>query len=185
MIETGGEVEIRLAEVSDAGLLSVLGAVTFYEAYYEQDDPPDLAGYILQTYEVNRIRLELEDPGSVYFLLFFEGKAVGYAKLRLNSSVECVPNKNAVELQRIYLVERMFGRGIGDRLMGHCLSFAERNGATQLWLGVWEENRRAQKFYDKHGFYQVGTVTFPYGDTVGINWVMVKDLEPAGRETEG
>ena len=45
-----------------------------------------------------------------------------------------------------------------------------------LWLGVWEENPRALRFYEKHGFERVGTLEFPYADTVGVNAVMQLEL---------
>lgn len=49
-------------------------------------------------------------------------------------------------------------------------------GRAVLWLGVWEENERGLSFYAKHGFERVGTLTFPYGSSVGINAVLQIDL---------
>ena len=68
------------------------------------------------------------------------------------------------------------GKGLGALLLKHCLEAAKSKGFKTLWLGVWEENRRAQRFYEKHGFKRVGTLTFPYGDTVGTNFVLEKVL---------
>jgi len=96
--------------------------------------------------------------------------------MREDSSVDCVKNETAIELQRIYTVERVFGTGIGARLLNHCLETAKTKGFKSLWLGVWEKNLRAQKFYAKHGFRRVGELTFPYGETVGINYVLEKIL---------
>lgn len=176
MTEFTGKVTIRTADERDAALIAVLGAVTFYEAYFEQDDPPDLAEYILESFAAEKIRAELEDTDSTFFIVYADGKSVGYAKLRENSKGAGVAVENAVELQRIYIVERVFGRGVGEKLLAHCLETARAKNFETLWLSVWEENRRAQKFYEKHGFRRVGTVKFPYGKTIGTNFIMEKNL---------
>ena len=170
------KIEIRRAVAEDAKLISVLGAVTFYEAYFEQDAPADLADYIYESFALDKIVSEIEDENSAFFIIYQNYHAVGYAKLREDSEVYCVNNETAVELQRIYLVERVFGTGVGEIFLKHCLEFAKAKGFKTLWLGVWEENRRAIRFYEKHGFRQVGKIAFPYGETVGTNWIMEKVL---------
>ena len=163
---------IRKATAADVPLLSVLSTVTFYEAYFEQDDPHDLANYLVENFSLEVIA-EAVDSSDSTFLIAFRGKqAVGYARLRQGEPHESIENKNAVELQRIYLVERVWGKGVGEILLEHCVAEAKRMGGEVMWLGVWEENRRGLSFYAKHGFARVGTLTFPYGDSIGINAVM-------------
>ena len=169
MSEARKDVSIRKATPADVALLSSLSVVTFYEAYFEQDDPHDLSNYLHENFAIEKIEAEMEH--SAYFIAFRRGRAVGYAKLRDGEPHEAVKG-NAIELQRIYLVERVWGTGIGDALLEHCMVEARTMGKEVLWLGVWEENRRGLSFYAKHGFERVGTLTFPYGDSVGINAVM-------------
>lgn len=164
--------EIRLASPEDAKLISALGIVTFYEAYYEQDTPQDMAEYLNESFSVDRIDGEFLDPNTCFYIAYREGKAVGYAKLISGSRTDCVTGKDPIELKRIYLVERVWGTGIGEMLLRHCIEHARKGGHDTLWLGVWQENARGQRFYAKHGFTKVGTITFPYGDTEGINDVM-------------
>jgi diamine N-acetyltransferase len=176
MNDSADPIEIREAAPTDARLISVLGTVTFYEAYFEQDDPQDLAKYIYEAFEPEKIRAEIVDENATFFIIYLNGHAVGYAKLREDSEAGCVKNETAVELQRIYLVERVFGQGVGEILLKHCLEIARTRGFETLWLGVWEENRRAQRFYEKQGFRRVGELKFPYGETVGTNFVLEIDL---------
>ena len=163
------EVFIRKATRADVVLLSALSTVTFYEAYFEQDDPHDLANYLNENFSIETIEDELVH--STFFIAFRNGKAVGYAKLRDGDPHEAVKG-NAIELHRIYLIERVWGTGIGDLLLDRCIAEARSMDKDILWLGVWEENRRGISFYRKRGFERVGTMTFPYGDSVGINAVM-------------
>ena len=166
------EVSIRKATEVDVPLLSVLATVTFYEAYFEQDDPHDLSNYLTENFSQEEIAKALDSPDSTFLIAFRGEQAVGYARLRDGDPHESVANKNAVELQRIYLVERVWGKGVGEILLEHCIAEAKRMGREVMWLGGWEENRRGLSFYAKHGFTRVGMLTFPYADSVGINAVM-------------
>lgn len=47
-------------------------------------------------------------------------------------------------------------------------------GAQCVWLGVNQENQRAQRFYAKHGFAARGTKTFRLGGHVENDYVMVR-----------
>ena len=163
---------ISRASGEDARLIAALATVTFFETYFEQDDPQDMANYLADTFAPENIAAELADPSSYFFIAYRRGRAVGYAKLRGGAPHESVTSPNPIELQRIYLVERVWGIGAGTALLQHCLEFARDLGKDTLWLGVWEENPRALAFYEKHGFKRVGTLEFPYGDTIGINAVM-------------
>ncbi len=164
--------EIRKAGPQDAGLLSVLAAATFYEAYFEQDDPHDLAEYIINSFEPALMTEQISAPDSVFFIAFADGRAVGYAKLIDNSREPCIRASNTIELKRIYIVERIWRNGMGESLLKHCIETARLMGKDSIWLGVWQLNSRARPFYQKHGFVKVGTLEFPYGDSVGINDVL-------------
>ncbi len=170
------KIEIRKAIATDAKLISVLGTVSFYEAYFEQDSAHDLANYIHESFESEKICAEISDKNVAFFIIYLNEKAVGYAKMREDSKVDCIKNENSIELQRIYIIERVYGKGIGEHLLKHCLETAKTRGFETLWLGVWEENERAQKFYAKHDFKRVGEITFPYGESVGTNFVLEKVL---------
>jgi ribosomal protein S18 acetylase RimI-like enzyme len=170
------KIEIRRAHEADAKLIRVLGAVTFFEAYFEQDDAHDLANYIHESFDLEKIRAEIADKNTTFFIINLDDHAVGYAKLREGSKTDCIKTENSIELQRIYIIERVYGTGIGEQLLKYCLEFAKTRGFATLWLGVWEEIKRAQKFYAKHGFKRVGELEYPYGETVGINFVLEKVL---------
>lgn len=175
--DAGGEITIRRADAADTLLAASLATVTFYEAYFEQDDPHDLANYLTESFSPETIRAEIADRNHHFFLIFRRGKAVGYAKLRDGEPHSSIDSQNAIELHRIYLVERVWGTGLGEKLLDHCLRAAREAGKDTLWLGVWERNERGLAFYRKHGFERVGTLEFPYADSVGINAVMRKLLK--------
>jgi len=170
------DLNIMKAGIADAKLLSVLATATFYEAYCEQDDPHDLADYIWASFEVNSITEQLADPHSTFFIAYRDGVAAGYAKLIDGNREPSVRAEKTIELKRFYILERVWRQGVGELLLDHCVEQARRLGRNSIWLGVWQQNARARPFYEKHGFLKVGTLEFPYGDSVGINDVMEKSL---------
>jgi diamine N-acetyltransferase len=123
-----------------------------------------------------QIERELNDENSTFFIAEANGYVVGYAKLRENSRVDCLKNESAVELQRIYILEKAKGRGVGERLMKHCFDAARAKNYKIIWLSVWERNFAAQKFYEKFGFVKIGEHQFPYGKAIGTNFVLTMDL---------
>lgn len=167
---------IKQAVASDARLISALASTTFYEAYFEQDESKDLAEYIYESFNPDAVTAELNDPKADFYILSIDNVAAGYAKLLSDSSHPSLISVNPIELKRIYIVERCWGKGWGEVLLNHCLGLAKDKGFDSLWLGVWEQNERGRHFYEKHGFLQTGTLEFPYGDTVGINNVLEKIL---------
>lgn len=169
-------ISIRHADIADLKIVCALGAATFYEAYCLQDDSNDLATYVLENFSLEQIEMELTDANSMFLIAEVNACAIGYAKLRENSLAECLNGTNAVEIQRVYLLEKLRGKGVGKAIMERCFTEARRKNYEAVWLGVWERNLEARKFYQKYGFTKVGELTFPYGETVGINHVLKLDL---------
>jgi diamine N-acetyltransferase len=165
-------IEIKKAGSADARLIFVLATATFYEAYFEQDDPHDLANYIFDSFNADSVSEQIADPAATFFIAYHDGHGVGYVKLVAGSREPCITANKVIELKRIYLIERVWRKGVGEVLLRHCIDEARRMGMDSIWLGVWQMNARALPFYEKHGFVKVGTLEFPYGDSVGINDVM-------------
>jgi ribosomal protein S18 acetylase RimI-like enzyme len=176
MIEINERITIRQAGPDDAVLVSVLASTTFYEAYSAQDESANLAAYIHNSFNIETVRSEIDDPNSTFLLVFLERKAVGYVRLIEDSRVDGVEGGSVIELRRIYILERAWNTGIGKALLDHCIGFAQLRKFDALWLGVWEENVRARSFYEKHEFREVGKIKFPYGDVVGTNLVLVRSI---------
>jgi ribosomal protein S18 acetylase RimI-like enzyme len=69
------------------------------------------------------------------------------------------------------------GRGIAHQLMEAAIADAAARGAATLWLGVWEHNTRAQAFYRKFGFVDVGSHTFVLGTDVQTDRLMARTID--------
>ena len=125
------KLSIRKAEISDVKIICALGVTTFYEAYFASDDSKDLANYVLESFSHEQIEKELKDKNSTFFIAEIERSAVGYAKLRENAPAECLAGENTVEIQRVYILEKMKGKRVGDALMKKCFEEARRKSTNR------------------------------------------------------
>jgi diamine N-acetyltransferase len=60
--------------------------------------------------------------------------------------------------------------------MNKCFETALEKSYRTMWLGVWELNYRAARFYEKHGFKIVGKHVFQLGSDAQTDLVMEKHL---------
>ena len=172
---------VRPAAAEDTRILTTLARETFVSAFAADNDPRDLDSYVRDAFSAIRMRREIADAANHFFLAFDAANvAVGYAKLRAGEAESCVQGPNPIELERIYVMPTALGAGVGALLMKASLELAEELGHETIWLGVWEENRRALAFYRKWSFREVGTHTFQLGSDPQIDLVLERPLQAAG-----
>ena len=170
------EITIRAAVVQDVLQLRDLSRSTFYETYADQNTADDIRMHMQQTFSIEKLTSEIEDPGNAFFIAAMGDKMIGYAKLRTSKPLPKAPATPAIELERIYVAKASQGLKAGDALMHECIEYGKKNGYEMLWLGVWERNQRAISFYEKWGFVISGKQTFTLGTDPQNDFVMIKSL---------
>ena len=114
----------------------------------------------------------MADPKDVFLIAEIDGKAAGYAKLTVGSIEPGITAERPIELSRLYSDQEYIGKGVGQCLMDACFERARDDGRDVMWLGVWEFNPRAQRFYEKNGFQKVGRHTFQLGSDAQTDLLM-------------
>ena len=105
------------------------------------------------------------------------GELVAFAQLHLRPGApSCVTETPALELLRIYVDSSFHGTGLAGDLLTSVLGTARRAGAAAVWLGVWERNPRAIRFYQRFGFSEVGEHQFVLGTDPQRDLVMVRSF---------
>ena len=168
--------QIRRATLADATLLAELGARTFSDTFAADNTPEDMVAYISSSFSPHLQGEELADPDTIFLIAEINGVAAGYAKLQSNAPPSCVTGLNSVEVCRLYVSTEMIGSGVGAALMEACIREAEKANYRTLWLGVWEQNERAQRFYKKWGFQVVGDHGFLLGGDMQRDLVMERSI---------
>ena len=154
---------VRRATPSDAAALAELAARTFIDTFAAQNRPEDIEAYVAETYGVAQQLREIDDT-----LVVEDGGAlIAFAQLHRSDSPY-----GDVELGRFYVDRAHHGRGIARMLMDAVLAAARTLGGRKLWLGVWEHNPRAIRFYEKCGFADEGSQPFRVGSDVQTDRVM-------------
>ena len=167
---------IRSGKIEDAALLAELGARTFSETFADDNTPEDMAAYLAASFSLGQQSAELADPHCLFLIAEADGVAVGYAMLRSGSALDSVTGDEPIELVRLYVSREGFGTGIGAALMQACIAEAKQRGYKTLWLGVWEHNHRAQAFYRKWNFHEVGTHVFHLGEDLQTDILMQRSI---------
>ena len=167
---------IRRATESDADLLAELGATTFYESFAAQNTPENMTAYLAATFAPEKQQAELADHQNTFLIAENDGVAIGYAHLRSGKPPACVSDPKAIELVRLYVSSTLQGSGVGGRLMDACLTEARQSGYQTIWLGVWQQNTRAQAFYNRWDFTIVGEHIFQLGGDPQMDWLMQRPL---------
>ena len=172
------EIFIREANADDAKLLTDLSYTTFWDAFahHPKNAPDDLAHYMRQAFNTEQIAVELADSQSAFLIASIDDKAAGYAKLIVDSIEEGVTATRPIELSRLYSHQEYLGKGVGQNLMNACFGYAKSHDHDVMWLGVWEYNPRAQAFYTKNGFREVGKHTFQLGNDPQTDLLMQRDV---------
>lgn len=167
---------IRYANENDAALLAELGRTTFYTSFIEYNTPEDMEKYLSEHYSTEIQRSEIRDPDTIFLIAEQNSIPIGYAKLKQHSQGDGVAGTNPMELQRIYVIQEYIGKGVGPALMKEAIREAKERGFNCLWLGAWEKNERAIKFYEKWGFQKVGNHIFVLGEDIQHDFTMELSL---------
>lgn len=170
-------VRIRKANIIDIDLIVKLGIQTQLETFQKDNKPEVLEAYIVENFNPKIIKNELKDENSAYFITEKDDIAIGFVKMRRDNDAENkLAGENAIELQRIYIVESEKGKGFGKLQLEFCENIAKTEGYDIIWLGVWEKNHFAMEFYKRNGFEMFGSHPFMFGGEVQNDFIMRKRL---------
>lgn len=170
------DVTMRPATPDDAGALSAFARRVFDEVFGPDNNSDDMAAYMDEAFTPDVQRREIEAVGSIILLAEQGGAIAGYLHIDPSPTPTCVTGRDAIELKRLYVDPRLHSRGTGKRLLDEGVSRARAAGAATLWLGVWEHNVKAQRFYQREGFQRVGEHAFVLGRDVQTDWIMQRPI---------
>ena len=161
------EITIRRVMPADAAALSKIAKQTFYDTFASTCTKEDMQIFLEEYFNEQQTAKELSNENDFYFFAEIGNTPVGY--LRFMEDYKNFPfmqQWKAMELKRIYVLKQYHGKGIAQKLMDFIVNFSVKEKYKVIWLGVWENNLRAQNFYEKYGFVNSGhTHDFPIGST--------------------
>ncbi|HVX08883.1 GNAT family N-acetyltransferase [Humibacter sp.] len=172
---------IRRAVSADADRLAFVAAVTFPLACPPHTTREDAAAFVVEHLSAQSFGEYLADPDRVLFLAEQAGQVVGYTMLVFGEPhdpdvASAITIRPTIELSKCYVLPGHHGQGVAGSLMQESIAAARERGAAGIWLGVNEENERAQRFYRKSGFEKVGVKRFRVGNRWEDDFVLEQAL---------
>jgi GNAT superfamily N-acetyltransferase len=159
---------VRRAEASDAAALAAVAAVTFPLACPPHTTDEAKAAFIAGNLTEAHFAGYLADRARVLLLAELDGTPAGYTMLVFGEPADpdvaaAITTRPTVELSKFYVMPDHHGGVVSAPLMSASLDAARARDAAAVWLGVNEENERANRFYEKNGFAIVGRKKFLVG----------------------
>lgn len=170
---------IRSATVADAEALCKFGFETFKETFlgHPLNKEEDVMQYLNEAFTVSQMESEINsDQSEIRLVVNNEAQIIGYIKVNFNVYDNGVQADYPAELQRIYVHSQYKRQGIGKKLMEEAIQIAKQRNCDVLWLGVWEHNTDAIKFYNKQDFNTVGEHVFVLGSDPQTDLILQRKL---------
>lgn len=170
--------EITITKVSTAEVdqLQAISRKTFTDTFSQHNSEQNMTHYLNESLSKNRLLAELTNEGSAFYFARLENKVIGYLKVNMAPSQTELQDVNSLEIERIYVLQEYQGKKVGQLLFKHAISLAQQRRSQYIWLGVWEHNIKAIRFYERNGFVAFSSHVFKLGDDLQTDILMKKEL---------
>jgi putative acetyltransferase len=135
-------INIRIIEPSDNK--AIAGIIRTVLAEHKADKP----GTVYFDPTTDDLFSLFHQPGSAYFVVELNGEIVGGSGI---FPTENLP-EGCCELVKLYLLNKLRGKGLGRRLIEHCIAEAKKLGYSSMYLETMPELSNAVSLYEKLGF---------------------------------
>lgn len=165
--------KVRLEEITN---LQTISRSTFYETFKDSNSEEDMNHYLENDLSLSQLEDELKNPLSEFYFAKDNEFIVGYLKITFHNGHELPQKEKGMEIERIYVSKTHLGTNVGKLLLEKSNLRAIENSCNYIWLGVWEHNPQAIRFYEKNGFIKFGTKKFKLGSDIQTDYLMKIDL---------
>lgn len=171
-----GKVAVRIATQDDAAILHRVAAETFPLACPPDAPRESVDAFIAGNLTEASFAGYLSETTRELFIAEVDGDVAGYAMVVHGDPVDAdvvasVATRPTAELSKLYVRAVHHGGGVAVALVEVAVGAAAGRGAHSVWLGVNDQNERANHFYEKSGFAKVGTKRFRLGDRLESDFV--------------
>jgi len=169
--------QLQRLTTADAPALKAMSITTFTATFGAQNTAENLQAYLTQAYTLPKLTQELQNPDSQFYFLIQDQQPVGYLKVNVGNAQSEAMGPTTLEIERIYIIPGHQHQGLGSQLLQYALDLAQAAHKQVVWLGVWEHNEPAKRFYQAHwGFTPFSSHAFVMGTDTQTDLLMHKQL---------
>lgn len=170
-------ITIRKITLNDIDRLQQIGRQTFSETFSGYNSEEDMKKYLDEHFSIEKLTIELHNPDSEFYFAVLNDIVIGYLKLNFGESQTELKDSKALEIERIYVPKEYHGQSVGQVFYEKAIQVARHKEVDYVWLGVWEENHRALRFYKKNGFTEFDKHIFRLGNDEQTDIMMKLQLK--------
>jgi ribosomal protein S18 acetylase RimI-like enzyme len=175
-MNTMTSIEIRPIIAAEIPLLQELSRNTFSETFSSVNSAENMQQYLEQNLSIEKLTEEWQNEHTRFYFALRDNQLLGYLKLNTGNAQTELRDSLALEIERIYVLQAYHGQQVGQVLFEKAMEVAAQEQAQYIWLGVWEENKRALRFYEKNGFTVFDKHIFRLGNDEQTDLMMKKIL---------
>ena len=178
-VHNSDSLQLRSIDESDIEALQEISIQTFSETFGSSNSQADMELYLSQNFNREQLLTEVRSPDCRFYFVSTDHDIAGYIKINIGEAQTVKDNipHHSIEIERIYVRTRFHGMHIGRVLLERALDIARQHGANTVWLGVWEKNERAIRFYTNNGFTTFGQHVFKLGHDDQIDLLMKRNVD--------
>lgn len=167
-----GKFLIKECSIKDIEKIKYISEKTFYETFSNDNTEEDMENYLKENFAYEQVEKEVKNNNSKFYIVEHNEEVVAYMKVNFDKAQTESGHNNTLEVQRIYVLEEYKNNSIGKKLMNKAIKVSKENKLDYIWLGVWEKNINAIRFYEKQGFEKFDTHIFKLGEDEQVDNLM-------------
>ena len=170
---------MEVYQVQKADLLELQGISrqTFFDTFSEVNTKEDMHQYLEVNLSLDQLAEELDNPSTSFYFVKSNNEILAYLKLNEAEAQTEKREVSSMEIERIYVRKEHQNRGVGQFLLDKSIQITKDKKLNVIWLGVWEQNVSAIRFYERNQFQLFGKHSFMLGTDEQTDLLMERHLD--------
>lgn len=170
------DIQFITVKPADLKALCFMSRKTFIDAFAHLNNKADMDAFLADNLTEEKLAYEIQNLDSQFYFAVTDNEPVGYIKINTGPAQTELQEEQALEIERIYVLQDYQGKKIGRFMFNNALQLAKKANKKYIWLGVWSENNRAIKFYQELGFAAFDSHPFKLGNDIQTDIMMKLEL---------
>jgi len=170
------KLSFKLCDEKDLMELVSISRSTYFNSFSAENNPKNMRLYLDSAFSKSNLADELANEESEFYFAYLMDVVVGYFKINWGKAQKGIYDNDAIEIERIYVLKEFQRKHLGQKMLAKVIEIAKRKNAKYIWLGVWEKNIKAIRFYERNYFKKFGEHDFMLGNEKQIDHLMKLEL---------
>ena len=169
--------EVYQVQKADLLALQEISRQTFFDTFAEVNTKADMSQYLEVNLSLDQLAEELNNPSTSFYFVKSNNEILAYLKLNEAKAQTEKREVPSMEIERIYVRKEYQNRGVGQFLLDFSFQLTKDKKMKLIWLGVWEHNVSAIRFYERNQFQLFGKHSFILGSDEQTDLLMELHLD--------